>query len=186
MTLSERICEFVRACFTGIWIESHEHDDATAELAELCRQQSWNLATWDIEQGLQVGGEVVDTNTDADPLAAVRALSSLAQPDGTALLVLKNFHRFIQSPEIIQALVRQITLGKQHRTFAVVLAPYVQLPVELEKLFVVVEHALPRGSKKTQTSRKGIRMLSGPTWFRFRCHFSATRLQRGSFGGLKR
>ena len=46
MTLSERICEFVRACFTGIWIESHEHDDATAELAELCRQQSWNLATW--------------------------------------------------------------------------------------------------------------------------------------------
>jgi hypothetical protein len=33
--------------------------------------------------------------------------------------------------------------GKQQRTFLVVLAPVVQAPVELEKLFVVLEHALP-------------------------------------------
>src|SRR4029077_15513085 len=33
--------------------------------------------------------------------------------------------------------------GKQQRTFVVVLSPLVQIPVELEKLFVVIEHALP-------------------------------------------
>lgn len=33
--------------------------------------------------------------------------------------------------------------GKQQRTFIVVLAPIVQVPVELEKLFVVLQHQLP-------------------------------------------
>jgi len=41
-------------------------------------------------------------------------------------------------------MVRQITLGKQNRTFLVVLSPVVQIPTELEKLMVVVEHGLPR------------------------------------------
>jgi len=31
MTLSERLSEYVQACFTGIWIESHEHEDAIQE-----------------------------------------------------------------------------------------------------------------------------------------------------------
>ena len=28
MSLSERLAENVRACFAGIWIQSHEHEDA--------------------------------------------------------------------------------------------------------------------------------------------------------------
>jgi hypothetical protein len=76
-------------------------------------------------------------------LAAVRALNSLASSDGTAILVLQNFHRFLASAEVVQALVRQVTTGKHNRTFVVILAPIVQLPPELEKLFVVVEHDLP-------------------------------------------
>ena len=40
----------------------------------------------------------------SDPLAAIRAVNTLATPDGTALLVLQNFHRFVQSAEIVQAL----------------------------------------------------------------------------------
>ena len=74
---------------------------------------------------------------------AIRSLPALATPDGTAILVLRNFHRFLGSPEVVQALDTQLAAGKQARTFVVILAPVVQVPVELEKLFVVVEHDLP-------------------------------------------
>ena len=57
--------------------------------------------------------------------------------------MLANFHRFLNSPEIVQALARQIITGKQNRTFVVILSPVVQIPVELEKLFVCLEHDLP-------------------------------------------
>ena len=57
--------------------------------------------------------------------------------------MLVNFHRFLQSAEIVQALARQLAAGKQNRTFIVILSPVVQIPTELEKQFVVLEHPLP-------------------------------------------
>ncbi len=54
MNLAERLREYIQACFTGLWIESHEHEDALAEIAQLCRDEDWQLATWDIDAGLGV------------------------------------------------------------------------------------------------------------------------------------
>ena len=59
-------------------------------------------------------------------------MNSLATPEGTAILVLQNFHRFLHSAEIVQALAQQIVAGKQNRTILVILSPVVQLPVERE------------------------------------------------------
>jgi hypothetical protein len=146
MALSEVLSEYVRACFSGIWICSHEHDDALREIAQLCQQQSWSLATWDIGAGLQHPDTTHEDETAAttqDPVAAIRAINALATPDGAALLVLQNFHRFLGSAEIVQEVARQIARGKQNRTFLVVLAPLVQIPAELERLFIVVDHELP-------------------------------------------
>jgi hypothetical protein len=142
MTLAERLAEYVRACFTGIYVRSHEHDDAITEIAGLCRQEGWSLATWDVDRGL-TAGEGHAAGGISDPLAALRALPALGSPEGTAILVLRNFHRFLGSPEVAQALDSQIAAGKQARTFVVILAPVVQIPVELEKLLVVLEHDLP-------------------------------------------
>jgi hypothetical protein len=61
--------------------------------------------------------------------------------------VLRNFHRFLASTEIIQAIERQVSQGKHTRTFLVVLAPVTQIPAELEKLFTVIEHELPDHSQ---------------------------------------
>jgi hypothetical protein len=104
MTLSERLAELVQACFTGLWIQSHEHEDALREMAQLCRHEQWRLAVWDIEQGLRVNGRhpaATDPRPSeaqgADPLAALRAIGSLASADSSGLLVLTNFHRFLQS-----------------------------------------------------------------------------------------
>lgn len=143
MTLKERLAEYVRACFTGLWIESHEHEDALRDMAQLCAEQNWQLATWNIDTGLAIGQSGDDgEQPTADPLAAIRMLRS-ATGDTATLLVLSNFHRFLNSAEIVQALAEQLVAGKQTRAFVVVLASVVQIPIELEKLFVVIEHQLP-------------------------------------------
>jgi hypothetical protein len=156
MSLTQRLREYVAACFTGLWIQSHEHDDALAEITRLCHDESWRLAVWDIEQGLRITGHEAaspDALGGPDPLAAIRALGALSAEDGSALLVLVNFHRFLSSAEIVQALAHQITQGKQNRTFIVVLSPIVQIPVELEKQFIVLEHDLPTGEQLEEIAR---------------------------------
>ncbi|MCH8148358.1 MAG: AAA family ATPase, partial [Planctomycetes bacterium] len=155
MPISERLSEYVRACFTGLWVQSHEHQDALTEIATLCRDEDWQLATWDVDAGLNLQGqsEDVDSAGGNDPLAAIRAVNALATPDGTAILVLQNFHRFMQSAEIVQALSRQIVAGKQNRTIVVILSPIVQIPTELEKMFVVIEHELPSREQLAEIAR---------------------------------
>ena len=145
MTLSSELRDLTAACFTGVWIESHEHDDAIAEIAGMCREEGWQLATWDVASGLNLPGqgEGTDSLSGSDPLAAISSINALATPDGSALLVLRNFHKFLGSAEVIQRLAQQIAMGKQNRTFVVVLSPVVQIPVELDKHFVVLEHELP-------------------------------------------
>jgi hypothetical protein len=45
MSLSQQLAEYVRACFTGLWIESHEHPEALLEISSLCRDEGWRLVT---------------------------------------------------------------------------------------------------------------------------------------------
>ncbi len=161
MPLADTLSEYVRACFTGIWVESHEHQDALSEINQLCRNEHWRMAVWDLERGLRTGPSSETGATD--PLAAIRAVGSLLEPAGTkpkeskedpfAILVLVNLHRFLHSAEIVQALNKQLIAGKQSRTILVVLSPVVQIPVELEKLFVVVEHALPSREQLAEIAR---------------------------------
>ena len=160
MTLTQRLTEYVRACFTGLWIESHEHEDALREIAQLCAQEHWKLATWNVATGLSIAGGATEEMSASDPLAAIRALNTLGSQDSAALLVLVNFHRFLGSAEVVQALVQQISAGKQNRTFVVVLSPLVQIPIELEKLFAVIEHELPT-REQLQEIAAGIATDSG-------------------------
>jgi hypothetical protein len=142
MPLKQKLRELISACFTGIWIESHEHHEAITEIGQLCREEEWQLATWDVDRGLFVGGSenVADAN---DPLAAINALEVMSSNGGTGVLVMNNLHKFVSSTEILQALQRQLLAGKQNRTIVIGLSPKASIPIELEKLFVIVEHALP-------------------------------------------
>lgn len=90
MSLSQRLSEYVAAAFSGLWIQSFEHEDALAEIARLCREKHWSLAVWDIDRGLKVSPAA--SAAASDPVAAVKAVNALATPEGSALLVLPNFH----------------------------------------------------------------------------------------------
>lgn len=147
MSLAKSLSEYICAAFSGLYVQTFEADEALREIADLCREQNWRLTVWDIDQGLRTGAPASEGSPapllSADPLSAIRALAGLSSADGATLLVLRNFHRFLGSAEIIQALEHQLALGKTQRTFVVILAPLIQLPVELERLFVIVPHELP-------------------------------------------
>ncbi|EMB16065.1 AAA ATPase central domain protein [Rhodopirellula europaea 6C] len=139
--------ELVDACFSGIYLHSHEHEDAISELALLCSVEQWSLSTWDIDRGLSP--PIADAE---DPLAAIHAFRN-REGEGTSILVLQNFHRFLQSAEIVQAIHHAVVAGKTTRNILVILSPVVQLPVELATLFVTVEHARPNRRQLLEIAR---------------------------------
>jgi hypothetical protein len=142
MPLSTELRDYINAAFTGIWIQSQEADEAEREIRRLGETEKWRIAAWDVAHGLRAG-QTGGTDQGGDPLAALRALATMADPKSTTILLLHNFHKFLNSPEVVQTTFAQLVSGKDRRAFLVVIAPVVQIPVELEKLFVVLEHALP-------------------------------------------
>ena len=157
MNLTEQLTDYVNACFTGIWVQTHEPDEAEREITQLARQRGWKLAIWDVANGLRMPGNGSGPRQESaagDPLAALRAMPALAEHDGTALLLLHNFHKFFGNPEVVQTAFTQLVAGKQQRTFLVVLSAVVQIPIELEKLFVVIEHTLPDRAQLERIARE--------------------------------
>ena len=87
-----------------------------------------------------------------DPLAAIRSINALASADSSAMLVLVNFHRFLQSrdyPGPRGAGERGQAAADLHCR----LVAGVQIPFELEQAFSVVEHELPDRSQLTAIAR---------------------------------
>jgi hypothetical protein len=157
MNLTDQLADYVHAAFSGLWVQTSEPDEAEREIARAARQRGWRVAAWDIAQGLRFPGATHQAAADGgagDALAVLRALPTLADRDGTALVLLHNFHRFLGNPEVVQTAFGQLVAGKQQRTFLVVLSPVVQIPVELEKLFVVLEHALPDRGQLERIARE--------------------------------
>ncbi|MFO1065512.1 MAG: AAA family ATPase [Pirellulales bacterium] len=142
MTLKTQLWELIRAGFSGIWIESHETVEAIAEITALAREQDLKLVRWNLDIGLTGSSDELDSANPRDPLSAVRYLGSLTGDD-TTLLVLENFHRFVDSAEVCQVLLSQLQLGKQLGRHIIVISPIVRLPAELERQFAVLHHSLP-------------------------------------------
>ena len=141
-----RVGELVHACFSGIYIQSLEPDEALRELAQLAQRESWRLGAWDCETGLSLPEQELtlpDLNGITDPLAVLRAAGQLSAGASTTLLVFRNLHRFLGATDLLESVARQVACGKHTRTFIVILAPVVILPPEIEKQFIVVEHELP-------------------------------------------
>lgn len=157
MTLTDQLTDYVHAAFSGLWILTHEPDEAEREILHHARQQHWNVAVWDVAQGVRLphaAGASPPESGAGDPLAALRAVPGLAHPQGTGLLLLHHFHRFLNNPEVMQQTFRLLVAGKQQRTFLAVLSPLVQIPIELEKLFVVLEHPLPDRTQLERIARE--------------------------------
>src|SRR5207237_5695072 len=101
MTLTDRLTEYVHAAFTGLWVQTHEADEAEREILQHARQAKWTVAVWDVADGLRVATASAGTRQETgagDPLAALRALPALADSEGTALLLMHNLHRFLTNP----------------------------------------------------------------------------------------
>ncbi|WP_397570408.1 AAA family ATPase [Schlesneria sp. T3-172] len=155
MSLVNLLSDYINAAFSGIWVQTVEPEEAERELTDHARAQQWKVITWDIARGMKFPGDPNATAPELnDPLAVLRALPSMGstgdQNPQTTLLVLPNFHRFLNGIEIVQTLFDLLLTGKQRRLFVVVLSPVVQIPLELERSFIIIEHALPTPEQLSQ------------------------------------
>ncbi len=136
-TLTGKLAELIAAAFPGVLVTSDEPEEVPRDLARLCGERNWNLATWTADDG----GAAQDG--PADPLAAVKALPQSGDGETPSVQAMVHVHRFLQSAELLAAMRTTLAAGKTRRTHLVLVQPTGELPAELRRDFMTITHPLP-------------------------------------------
>ncbi|MHB8417906.1 MAG: AAA family ATPase [Myxococcales bacterium] len=151
----------VRARYPLIHVVSPEEQRLDALLAELAQSHGKALWTWSVTRGLRSGSphgghSTVDVEATREPVDALAAVAKVADP---ALVVLKDFHPYLQDPKVVRALRELGQDLKGRYTTAVLLSPVLSVPVELEKEMAVLDVPLPTFRDLAQLLKEIVEVL---------------------------
>ena len=132
----------VRARYPLIYMVSWEEQRLDAILDELAKRHGKALLSWSVTRGLRrVGGaRTGGTEGSREPMEALAAIEKLTDP---SLVVLKDFHPYLNDPTVIRGLRELAQSLKTTYTTVILLSPVLQIPIELEKELTVLDVPLP-------------------------------------------
>ena len=140
----------IRSRYPVLYLLTWEEGRAERLLRELGTSLSKKVYVWSVTRGFEGGlqglspGVLGDTGQANTPVAA---LGAVAQSPERAIFVLKDFHAFLDRPEVVRALRDLVGALKQSFKTLVLLSPVMAIPRELEKDMTVIDLPLPDGNE---------------------------------------
>lgn len=136
-----KIIHYLQAGYSGLYLVSSEQQRVEVEIKSIAGHLSYHLRFWSVVDGLVdvENGHQIPAN---DPLEALNALEAL--PEKT-LILLRDFHLFLQDPNpvLLGKFKDVLQTAKTKQKPVVILGCRLILPPELEREITVVEFALP-------------------------------------------
>lgn len=129
------ITNYLKAGYPAIHVVTQEPVRASRSI----KADNWQSCSWDCLRGvteIETGRTIDDV---LDPLGALKWLGG--QMD--TILIVQNFHHFLDSVELIQEIQNSIPVWKSQGSCLVISGPHVTLPLEVEKYFTLVDFCLP-------------------------------------------
>lgn len=134
----------IKARYPLIYLQTVEEARAEEMIKHLAQQRNTRLYTWTFTRGYEppipAPAEATSTRQLAPELEAITQLLRL-QDD--ALVVLKDFHPYLNDQRVIRLLRDLYPRLQRARRTVIFLSPVLKLPPELEKQITVLEMPLP-------------------------------------------
>jgi ATP-dependent 26S proteasome regulatory subunit len=133
----------IRARYPLVYLVSWEEVRVDAHLGELSRAHGRSHYEWTVTSGLRKtsgGRSVAPLQDSQEPGKVLQAIAEITEP---ALVVLKDFHPYLDHPPVVRALRDLAHWLKSTATTVVLLSPCLVIPNDLEKEISVVDVPLP-------------------------------------------
>jgi SpoVK/Ycf46/Vps4 family AAA+-type ATPase len=133
----------IRARYPLLYLVTYEEQRLDAMLGDLARSHGRGLIEWTVTRGFHGLGTPlpgIEPEDTREPLAALIHTGRLKHP---SLVLLKDFHRHLEDAVVVRAM-RELAISlKATQTTAIIVAPRLTLPEELEKDVTVIDVPLP-------------------------------------------
>jgi ATP-dependent 26S proteasome regulatory subunit len=133
----------IRARYPLIYLVSWEEQRLDGILQDVAQNHGKALLQWSVTRGLRrVSGtrSVSISEQSREPIDALAAIGKLTE---ASLVVMKDFHPFLDNPAVVRAMRELAHDLKSTYTTVVLLSPTLTIPVELEKDVSVLDVPLP-------------------------------------------
>jgi SpoVK/Ycf46/Vps4 family AAA+-type ATPase len=132
----------IRARYPLIYLVSWEEQRLETILEGLAQTHGKSLYTWSIIKGLRKvsGPRAPQLEDTREPVQALTTIEKLNDP---SLVVLKDFHPYLNDPNVVRGLRELAHHLKTTYTTVIILSPTLNMPVELEKELTVLDVPLP-------------------------------------------
>ncbi len=132
----------IRARYPLIYLVSWEEQRLDGILQDVAQNHGKALLHWSVTRGLRRIGPRAMTLSESsrDPIEALSAIGKLTEP---SLVVLKDFHAYLDNPAVVRALRELAQDLKSTYTTVILLSPSLVIPTELEKEVSVLDVPLP-------------------------------------------
>jgi len=144
-TAMSTIETLIRARYPLIYVVSWEEERAMGEIHRVADMLGKKMLDWTISNGLARYRAAVDGRSEGrkdtkDPIIALKEILAIAEP---SVIVLRDFHDFMQNSEVKRRLRDLANLLRSTLSTAIIVSPILRLPDELEKDITIVDFPLP-------------------------------------------
>ncbi len=149
----------IRARYPLIYLVTWEEQRVDGLIADIAKAHGKDLMEWTATKGLHSLSSLNKGPNDEtrEPVAALHAIARLANP---SIVLLKDFHRHFEEPVTVRALRELGFALKNAFTTAIVVAPTLKIPDELEKDISVIDVPLPGKADLMQLLKEIVRVVT--------------------------
>ena len=141
---SEQLDQLIRARCPILYVLTYEEKRAREILASIAGRLHKALLEWSITDGLRaIDSRPMGAATQERIREPMTMLNEVLQKDVSAIYVLKDFHAYMEAPEIVRQM-RDLDIAlRRSRKTIVILSPILKIPPELEKSISILDLPLP-------------------------------------------
>jgi AAA+ superfamily predicted ATPase len=145
--MANLVRDHIQAGFGLLWVHTSEPDRAIRDLGKEIKslaadkKQNIEIAEWDCVSGFRDESGVKPME---DPLMPLKRFDSM--PD-RSVLFLHNYHRCLGSLDAVQTFANRLDAWRGKGKTVIVISPVINLPVEIEKLWTIIDFKLPDREK---------------------------------------
>jgi len=140
-SINDEIEILIRARYSLLYILSFEEMRIDNLFKKIAESQNKKLFSWSICTGMMDHSENTrEAKRATDPLDALGYIAKINQP---SLIILKDFHPYLNDPVTIRRLRELVFDIKANYKTIIIVSPVLSIPPDLEKDITVIDYPLP-------------------------------------------
>lgn len=151
MVMKEELNILIQAQYPLIYLVTPEEERAEAAIAKIAQMKTKHrrVFVWTVTHGIVEYGQprhITQHNT-VSPEAAIQWVVQHREP---GIFIFKDLHPFIDSPATTRWLRDAIASFKDTEKVIILMSPFQQIPIELEKDVIAIDYPLPNMAELNQ------------------------------------